>query len=304
MKKAKSILMAASLLLAMAFTFSCSTIEGNLDSSGISSSGDGGSSSSEAQNNGTSSSATVGTSGTFEDSRDSKIYKWVKIGTQIWMAENLNYEAEGGKCYGEGGYPSYIWDPEIDGWNNTILSDTEVQANCAKYGRLYDWLTAMNCDGFSGCSAYSVRVNYRGICPEGWHIPTYAEWDVLFSYAEEGFQDAYSRTYPTAGKHLAATTGWFDGVSLDMLIESGITSYGGLDTYGFTALPGNTGRNEASNNPSISFGSLQFFATWHSIYYESEGPYFAELNFAQTATQFGSGPDTHYIMASIRCIQN
>ncbi len=80
--------------------------------------------------------------GTFTDKRDGQKYKTVKIGTQIWLAENLNYYTNSGSWYYENESNSYA----------------------STYGRLYDWQTACNS------------------CPAGWHLPTDEEWTILTNY--------------------------------------------------------------------------------------------------------------------------
>jgi uncharacterized protein (TIGR02145 family) len=129
--------------------------------------------------------------GAFTDPRDKKKYSTVKIGEQTWMAENLNYSAKG-KCY------------------------DDKPANCTKYGRLYDWVTAMalpsSCDNKNNkpC-AEKVKAKHAGICPKGWHIPSNEEWDKLIDYVEND-----KGCTGCAGKFLKSKEGWNDSYTKNL----------------------------------------------------------------------------------------
>jgi hypothetical protein len=106
----------------------------------------------------------TGDYGTFADDRDGNTYKWVKIHDEIWMTENLNYNASGSKCY-----------------NN-------INDYCNDYGRLYDWATAM-----AACPS-----GWRLPSEEEW----YEGEDVLLYYPQYGgiysgnaFKDVYKNGY-------------------------------------------------------------------------------------------------------------
>lgn len=92
---------------------------------------------------------------TFQDARDGKTYKAVAICNQCWMAQNLNFVAR---------YNSWCF-------NNNPL-------NCATYGRLYDWAAVMQGSGSSTGNPSGVK----GICPDGWHVPSDAEWKEMVDY--------------------------------------------------------------------------------------------------------------------------
>lgn len=157
--------------------------------------------------------------GSMTDSRDGQTYKTVKIGTQIWMAENLNY-AYTDVSYNYGNYTS----------DSTSWCYNDSVEYCAKYGRLYTWAAAMDSAGTwttngKGCGydseACSPTYPVRGICPEGWHLPSEDEWKRLITAV--GGSSA-------VGQMLKSTGGWNK-------ISGYVDSGNGIDAYSFSALP-------------------------------------------------------------------
>ena len=206
--------------------------------------------------------------GTLTDERDGQTYKTVKIGEQVWMAENLNYAYTGVPfIYGGVTTDSITWCLGDDESSCKSRSDStrwwcfhddefclftsdssswcynDDPANCAKYGRLYTWAAAIDsvklvndakdpqdCGDGKICT---LPAKVQGICPTGWHLPNETEWKTLFTAVGSIVAGSYSDAHyhSAAGKMLKSTSGW-----KDYELE-GRKNGNGMDAFGFSALP-------------------------------------------------------------------
>ena len=118
----------------------------------------------------------LGVMGTLTDSRDGKNYKTVTIGTQTWMAENLNYDNK-----------------EVYSWYRAMgIEESPASSASSSAGGCGDGVTSASKD------------TARSVCPEGWHVPNDAEWETLFTAVG-------GKTI--AGKMLKSASGWENGAN-------------------------------------------------------------------------------------------
>jgi len=187
--------------------------------------------------------------GTMTDSRDGHIYKTVTIGTQTWMAENLNYFDQTRADI----LSDYVITLEGLSW----CSDGATTADCAVGGRLYTWAAAIDSialfDGGDGMACgyretCTLPAKVQGVCPPGWHLPTYTEWSTLLTAV--GGQ-------AIAGTSLKSQTGWNDGGN-------------GTDAVGFAVLPvGYRSYYEDAINPETFRGAGGAAGFWSATEYEN-----------------------------------
>ena len=218
--------------------------------------------------------------GTMTDERDGKVYRTVKIGNQVWMAENLNYSDSSTTPSLKGKSWCYNREPK----------------NCDVTGRLYTWAAAIDsvklandADNPLDCGSDKIcglSDTVQGICPPGWHLPSYAEWDTLVLALGGRFNVA-------VGTLLKSQSGWDKG------------SGTGTDAFGFCALPAGVSYINTVFAPSGEFdyggNETNFWSSTEAD--DDEGSYDAVCMHIYTSD---GGPFRELKNAgiSVRCLKN
>jgi len=233
--------------------------------------------------------------GSFTDSRDGNVYKTVTIGEQVWMAENLAYlpsvvgpatgsEDEGNET--EAFYYVYGYDgtdvTEAKAYEHTPDEEGEYSPGSSPiksyetYGVLYNWTAAMTA------------------CPEGWHLPSDAEWKQLEMYLGMSEAEANSENYrgtDEGGKLKSGTTHWYQ-INEEDTNESG-----------FTALPGGCRYHcRYEGYPKNTFLLIGKHGYWWSSSSLGSFPYYRRLEY--WTSQVINSYDFQYYGHSVRCLRD
>ena len=180
---------------------------------------------------------------TIKDARDNQTYRIVTIGSQTWMAENLKYLPSVVRpVTGSKTTPHYY----VYGYDGTNVTDAKATANYNTYGVLYNWPAAMN----GAASSTTNPSGVQGVCPDGWHLPSDAEWAELTDYLG-GTIDAGGKLKAT-GTIEARTGLWLH------------PNTGATNETGFTALPGGYRFSISSFFSNGSFGGIVSDGSWWS----------------------------------------
>jgi len=189
---------------------------------------------------------------------DGNNYPAITIGDQVWMAENLRVTHYKNGDAIPNVTDNIIWSTILSGvycWYNNDQSANE------KYGPLYNW--------------YAVE-DYRGLCPDGWHVPTEAEWTTLITYLGGTTE---------AGGKMKATSDLWDSPNYATNISK------------FSGLPGGY---RSDNGTSYAIGSTGYF--WSSTIFSSTQ---AKSCYLQAASQYGSLDNLDKRRGfSVRCIRD
>ncbi len=220
---------------------------------------------------------------------DGNVYETIKIGNQIWMGENLKTTH-----YADGNEIQLVEDP--NSWDDLDFKDVAMcyynnsLDNANIYGALYTWGAAMNGSAYSN----NNPSNIQGICPDGWHLPSDAEWKQLEMYLgmpQTEADDFGSYRGTNEGSKLSGNKElWSVGVLVND-IDFGLS--------GFKALPSGSRYRDGSYN---NLGNWTYF--WST----SEYPNFPDFASARRIHYDNIGIYNNYILEdngfSVRCVKD
>ena len=211
---------------------------------------------------------------TFTDPRDNKTYKTVKIGDQIWMAENLAYlPSVSSSSQGSGSDPYYY----VYGYQGADVAAAKATDNYKTYGVLYNWPAAMA----GASSSIANPSGVQGVCPAGWHLPSDEEWMQL-TYLLGGASVAGGKLKETGTNHWATP------------------NTGATNETGFTALPSGYCYGDGTTGVYQDIGSHCFL--WSSTENGSSNAWFRNLYYI--VANVYRGPSNKAFGYSVRCIKD
>jgi len=200
---------------------------------------------------------------TFIDKRDGRIYQFVKIGDQTWMAENLAYLPKVDRVEEAQFETECFW---VYGFRGRDVDEARQSEMYKTYGVLYNWLAACNS------------------CPEGWRLPTDVDWQELEMTLGMIPGEAEKRLWRGSGetgKKLMSKEGWYKNY--------------GVNESGFNALPG--GIRGLNGFESAGYGAYFWTASpTNGDNSLRRGLLFSEAGINRTE-------DRRYIGNSVRCIK-
>ena len=210
---------------------------------------------------------------------DGKSYAIVKIGNQIWMAENLAWlPAVSLSSKGSDSLMHYY----VYDYEDSIVNTAKNSVNYKLYGVLYNWPAAMN----AGRQDELTTLTTQGGCPTGWHLPDDAEWKNLemnLEMSPTAADSLYWRNSGEVGPQLKSSVNWFGEGD-------------GSNRSGFTSLPGGY-RNTHGGFRSFGTNAVYWSASrsdtlpWYrSLYYNENGVY-----------RFTTSPGHGF---SVRCVKD
>ncbi|MCX6253224.1 MAG: hypothetical protein NTV31_01960 [Bacteroidia bacterium] len=213
---------------------------------------------------------------TLIDDIEGNTYKTIKIGNQVWMAENLKTtKYRNGDSIGTTTPATLDISAEITPKYQWAYNGNE--SNVAIYGRLYSW--------------YAV-IDSRNICPTGWHVPSEPEWSTLTDFLKSNGY-GYGGTGSDIAKAIAATSGWLTSSAKGTVGNDQASN----NSSGFSALPG----GYFGYGTFSSLGSMGEW--WSSTVYDISASIGKQLNYGNSG--FGGWIAIYnHEGVSVRCIKD